>query len=163
MNCLTKNIGSNNQLKYLNNIKIYDIVNGSISYFSEKEADLCTVCEFICATAENPTLRSHYQVSYALAKVLTESDCGVEAKLSIIRALIILSTDSRKPQPVIYKTNIMTYLSALLKDQNSQKVLLIPSSHLLANMANYYESPSAYSTLGLEELILNLLNIEVKK
>lgn len=51
MHCLTKNIGSNNELKYLNNIKIYDILNGHIAEFATKEADLRIICEFIAATA----------------------------------------------------------------------------------------------------------------
>jgi hypothetical protein len=51
MHCLTKNIGSSNELKYLNNIKIYDVLNGHVADFAQKEADIRIACEFITATA----------------------------------------------------------------------------------------------------------------
>lgn len=76
------------------------------------------VCEFITATAENPTLRSNYNVSGTLSMILTEGTLKDPTKLAVIRALNKLTTDSSKHKQIAEKTNIIPFLAEVLQDED---------------------------------------------
>lgn len=125
---LSANIGSSNELKYLNSIKIEETINTRIQSLVDTPKHLKVVCDFITITAENNQLKNHYDVSEVLVKVLLEKELESDPKVSILKALAKLSKECNKHKQIAEKTKIVPYIAAILKNKANDPAIFTSAS-----------------------------------